>query len=561
MARLIPKIAIDEIGLKPERDVARALVEQLPLDCIVYHSYPWLRAERNDKSGKITLKEGEADFVVVLPELGLLVIEVKGGCIEYDQVNHLWYRSSIGGSRKEIKDPFKQARSNTHYLEEQAVRHSFPGEKNIPCGFGYAVVFPDCVYTGPLPPGAERSIVLSANDLPYLGRRVPDILKRWCRPSEPKALSKQQLDGILKGLSPSFQLLPVLFRRIEEQEERLFRLTEEQMRVLDYLKKHKRAAIEGVAGSGKTLLAKAQAQRFADQSLKTLLVCYNRVLADWLKKSLPPEYEDRIAVFNFHRLCRKYCVDAGIPFAPEHSLDHGFWKSEAAALFIDAIEKSAQFFDAIVVDEGQDFFPDWWVPLEMIRWEDGAFYLFYDPAQNLYVGDDFSIPNLGPPITLPTNCRNTVRIASTCSKIRGLEIPVRTDAPLGDDTIVRVATSQTLQVKSCEKFIGEWLVRGKLRPSQVVIQCPHVRRNSSLAEMEELQGVPITEKLADWEAGKGVLFSTIRSFKGLEADAVIIIDVPRPDTLPHFSLSDFYVACSRAKHLLVVLPVCEGILS
>lgn len=79
--------------------------------------------------------------------------------------------------------------------------------------------------------------------------------------------------------------------------------------------------------------------------------------------------------------------------------------------------------------------------------------------------------------------------------------------------------------------------------------------------MEELQGVPITEKLADWEAGKGVLFSTIRSFKGLEADAVIIIDVPRPDTLPHFSLSDFYVACSRAKHLLVVLPVCEGILS
>ena len=46
MARLIPNIEIDDISLKPERDVARALVELLPNDCTVYHSYPWLRLER-----------------------------------------------------------------------------------------------------------------------------------------------------------------------------------------------------------------------------------------------------------------------------------------------------------------------------------------------------------------------------------------------------------------------------------------------------------------------------------------------------------------------------------
>ena len=40
MARLIPKIAPEDISNVGERDVAIALVEQLPNECIVYHSFP-----------------------------------------------------------------------------------------------------------------------------------------------------------------------------------------------------------------------------------------------------------------------------------------------------------------------------------------------------------------------------------------------------------------------------------------------------------------------------------------------------------------------------------------
>ena len=79
MAHLIPTLSVEEIDNKPERDVARALLEQLPNHVIVYHSYPWLRPDRNDRSKKTTLKEGEADFLILWPELGLLVLEVKGG--------------------------------------------------------------------------------------------------------------------------------------------------------------------------------------------------------------------------------------------------------------------------------------------------------------------------------------------------------------------------------------------------------------------------------------------------------------------------------------------------
>jgi len=408
MARLIPKMEVDDIGLKPERDVARQLVEQLPEDCVVYHSYPWLKAERNDRQGKDTLREGEADFVIVDPRNGLLVLEVKGGEIEYDSASHCWYRRVGGGRRKQINDPFEQARRNTHYLEEHIRERSFAMRNHLPCAYGYAVVFPDCTYSGALPGGSDHAIILSGGDLPYIGRRIPEILRKWSRVKNPGPLTREELNGIVQGLSPCLQLMPVLVRRLEDQEEQLVRLTAEQLRLLDFLAMHERAAIQGVAGSGKTLLARAQAQRFADAGKRTLFVCYNRALAEWLRASMPEAYEDRIVVRHFHGLCSDFCRKVSIPFAVPDKDQDQFWKYKAPDLFTQALDLTTERFDAVVADEGQDFYPDWWLPLEMINQEgdQGPFYIFYDPAQNLFVQDELSIPSVGRPFELPTNCRN-----------------------------------------------------------------------------------------------------------------------------------------------------------
>ena len=75
MAKLIPPVNIDDISVKSERDVARSLVERLPNDCTVYHSYPWLRLERNQyKPENQVLQEGEADFLIIWPDRGVLVL-------------------------------------------------------------------------------------------------------------------------------------------------------------------------------------------------------------------------------------------------------------------------------------------------------------------------------------------------------------------------------------------------------------------------------------------------------------------------------------------------------
>ncbi|PWQ93500.1 nuclease-related domain-containing DEAD/DEAH box helicase [Leucothrix arctica] len=554
MARLIPKVEIEEIGVKSERDTARFLVDQLPNDCIIYHSYPWLKTDRNDR-GNTTIKEGETDFVIILPSHGMLVLEVKGGEITYDEHSRTWSRVLGGGRLKGIQDPFEQVRRNTHYLKDKIMLRGYPGAKNLPFTFGYAVVFPDCEYSGPTPVGSEPAIIFSASDLPYLDRRIATALNQWSRLDRPRPLSSNDISNISKAISPSFNLLPVLFRKLEEQEEKLFRLTKEQQNLLAFLGQKQRACIEGVAGSGKTMLAQAQAEKFADQGMRTLLVCYNKTLAKWINDSIALEYKDKIVVKHFHGLCADWVRKAGMAFSPPTQNADQFWKDEAADLLMDAIDMVTEKFDAVIVDEGQDFYPNWWMPLEMINSKEdkGAMYVFYDPRQNLYIGEKGALPALGEPLNLPTNCRNTRLIADKCSDILDVDILTRDDAPVGTKPVVLSLELDSDIRRSVERYISEWVKQGKLKTSQVAILSPNRKIRSSLNDLLSVKGIQIIEDIDDWRSGKGVLFSTVKNFKGLESDAVIIVDVPTEEDSTFFKQSDFYVACSRAKHLLVVI--------
>jgi hypothetical protein len=554
LARLIPKVDVEEIAVKSERDTARCLVEQLPNDCIIYHSYPWLRSDRNDR-GNTTIKEGETDFVIILPSHGMLILEVKGGKINYDDITRAWSRVLGNGDLKPIQDPFEQARRNTHYLENAIKLRGYQGANNLPFTFGYAVVFPDCEYKGATPAGGEPAIIFSANDLPYLDRRITSALNQWSRRDRPEPLSADDIKNITKAISPGFDLLPVLFRKIEEQEEKLFRLTKDQKSLLNFLGQKQRSCIEGVAGSGKTMLAQAQAEKFADQGKSTLLVCYNKTLAKWISDSIADEYKDKITVKHFHGLCAEWIRKAGMSFSPpSHNADL-FWKDEAADQLMDAIDMVPEKFDAVIVDEGQDFYPNWWMPLELINsaGDEGAMYVFYDPRQNLYVDQKGSLPALGEPFNLPINCRNTRSIANKCSQILDVEIATRDDAPQGADPIVLTLELDYDIKRRVESYINDWVKQGKLKPSQVAVLSPNIKGRSSIKDLHAARGIKITEDIDAWREDKGVLFSTVKSFKGLEADAIIIIDVPVEEDSTFFRQSDFYVACSRAKHVLVVI--------
>lgn len=555
MARLLPDYPIVSIEQPAERAVAEALCAQLPKEIVVFHSYPWLRPHRHDSAPKESLHEGEIDFVIVHPRFGFLVVEVKGGHMVFDVRRQQWDR--MGGNHTP-KDPFKQAAKNMHALEKLMLKRSFPNERSLPLTRGFCVIFPDCEWTGTPPPGAVNENLFAASDMTNLGRKIEDLFLAFDRRANPGTLKATVLDGMMRALSSTFKLTPALWREIEEEERHIFRFTEQQALILDALIHHKRAAVEGVAGSGKTQLAMTKARAFADEDKRVLLLCFNKLLADSLAADLPEVYAERITVRNYHRLAHEWCARAGVPFPA--SEDEVFWREQAPQLLEQALDLLLDDrFDAIVVDEGQDFHHRWWDSIELLNREitDGPMYVFYDPVQQLFHHDEQRMPHLGTPFRLHWNCRNTRSISAVSGAAIGVSISVKPDAPNGQLPEVIVAESDGAQRKAIESCLRRWTTGpGGIQSKHVVILCAGSVSRSSLHGVTRLADSPLTEDLAEWKAGKGVLITSLRRFKGLEADAVILCDVPMPQTYPgpdNFSMSHLYVGCSRAKHLLCVV--------
>jgi superfamily I DNA and RNA helicase len=423
-------------------------------------------------------------------------------------------------------------------------------------------VFPDCDYRGSVPPGAHESALFGASDLTTLGLKVENLFR--LQPFVPTTeLSSTVLDGITRGLTSTFQLVPALWREVEDQERRLFRFTEDQLNILKVLQSHVRAAILGVAGSGKTVLAIAKARSFADEGKRVLFLCFNEMLAEWLRLQLPAAYCDSVSIRNYHKLCHEWVKAAGLVW-PKAVDEAAFFRSEAPKLLEQAIDLLPErCFDAVVVDEGQDFMPAWWDTVELInkRPTEGPLYIFYDPDQQIFQATAASMPDLGAPFLLPFNCRNTERIASRCGEILGKRIPVNRGAPEGRAPKLIEAPSSEQQIKEVERQIKEWMTPSiGLKSNQVAVVTRGKVQNSSLAGVRSLAGYSVTENLSEWRSGAGILLTSLYRFKGLEADALIVADVIQPDPqAAHggFRPQHLYVACSRAKHLLTIVSLSE----
>ena len=557
MARLLPDADPAAIELDPERRVAEALCDQLPNSCVIFHSYPWLRPERDlkRKGKKDVLREGEADFVVVHPRYGIVVIEVKGGQMVFDPELQRWGRK---GATHQVKDPFDQAARNLRALEEQIQSRYFGGYPQLPFTRARCVVFPHCDYKGTLPPGAHGSIFFGAADLTDIGDKLEHLLK--IQPFVPKEpLSRSVLDAITRGLTSTFQMVPALWAEIEDQEKRLFLLTEDQLNILKLLQDHPRAAVQGVAGSGKTILAMSKARTFADEGMHVLFVCFNELLASWLRSQLPEVYKNAVTVRNYHKLCSEWVQAAGMAW-PMITDESEFFRSEAAQLLEQAIDfRQDLCFDAVVVDEGQDFQPAWWDTIELLnkRPMEGALYVFFDPDQQIFRETAGSMPDLGKPFVLPVNCRNTSRIAAHCGSILDKEIAVNHGAPKGRTPRVVHAGSGSEQVDAANAQVAEWTSKESgLRADQIAIITRGKASNSSLGGVREIGGLPVVDDLERWRSGAGILLTSLYRFKGLEADALIFVDVckPAPSAPPYgFRSEHFYVGCSRAKHLLTIV--------
>jgi hypothetical protein len=151
---------------------------------------------------------------------------------------------------------------------------------------GHVVCFPD-VFTklDTLPPEADEKITITGSLVPHVGTLIPTILNSF-RKDTHRELSDGEAESIRKALIPEFEYGTSLADMIGVAEQKIFKLTEEQCRLLDFLGDREKVLVKGCAGTGKTVLALKKAGELALDGKKVLLLCYNVPLGRLLEKSL-----------------------------------------------------------------------------------------------------------------------------------------------------------------------------------------------------------------------------------------------------------------------------------
>ncbi|MFQ6180342.1 DNA/RNA helicase domain-containing protein [Sinorhizobium meliloti] len=418
-----------------------------------------------------------------------------------------------------------------------------------------AIAFPHCLFKEQPPLDLPAKAILTMDDMDHIEQAV---LRAFEAGGKQEEFTVDEFDAIIKVLAPEFRVYEPLKVGIDASSSLLERLTSQQLAVLRGFEGNPRAIIEGVAGSGKTLLAMQRALSFGRAKRSVLFTCFNVELAKWVREEIADrlvENGGNVTVSNFHRLASDLCKDAGIDFTVNQDQPQLWWDEFAPDLLAEAamhLYKEEPAFDAIVVDEAQDFSPNWWDALEYLHTQNGPIWAFWDKAQSL------RREPVDPPIkdafrfNLTTNCRNTRRIAVCASTAANVPTQPFDLAPLGRPPRVIVPPNVNALSGLVQQELRSLLSEHRLAPKQIAVLSPVQRQNSPLSHVAAVDGVPFTSDAATWRANGGILWSTARSFKGLEADVIVLSGFAGLSDL--FTVSDLYVALTRARSHLVVIP-------
>ncbi len=553
MARMIPGIQVGR-NARGEKKLYLKIKEMLPNDFSVFHGL-----EYTSVSSGAGVVVGEVDFLVVHQKLGLMVVEVKGGeRVEFHPEEGAWYSWDVSGKKHRITDPFVQAKKNINELIEKIRDARVFGRRNasLPFCYGHSVSFPDAkVDCDNYPPGCPRELVIDVTDLPFLKEAVTRLYLRYAGGRKKPGMDSRQFNDLInKVLMPEFRVATSIGLEVQQEEEVLLRLTEEQCKLLDFLGERRRALIKGYAGTGKTFLAVEKARRLALDGNRVLVLCFNRPLADHLARLIGSkgDWSENVTVNTFHGLCDASAQEAGLEFGPPSDSRAGaeFWRETAPLILLEAIDKLGLTFDAVIIDEGQDFESDWFDVLIQLLKDPGSSYLyiFYDPLQDIY-GKESSFPIQEPAYELTDNCRNTKRIAEFVSSIGDFEYGFPDGQVAGERVEHYLCSTSEEQVEKVEAIV-KTLIAGEVKPSQIVILSPNRKERSCMADSDEICGLKLCTEVLDLDDGR-IRFSTLHRFKGLEADAIIVCDVDGAP--PNCDSYHQYVSMSRAKHLLFIV--------
>ncbi|MGG1674282.1 3'-5' exonuclease [Neobacillus sp. NRS-1170] len=603
MAITIPE-TIRSSATAGERLFFRTLKNFLPDDYIVYFE-PEIQGRR-------------PDFVIIGPDLGLVVLEVK----DYTkntlfQINHdEWHIVTTSGDQAVLKSPMKQARDNMFHVidvlkkDKNLVQLDGKYKFQLKFPYGHGVVFTrmfskDFIKEG-LYSVIEPHLCLTRDEIDpdkvefseeVLMEKILNMFVVPFRLKEP--LSIEDINAIRYHLFPEVRISAEYKPPVPYQDQLLLSLHD--IKTMDLHQENlakqigdKNRLIRGVAGSGKTIILASRAKMLSKQhpDWKILILCYNISLANAIQQMINHMLNEPEDLFDFDPN-HKAVQNQNILVRNFHAWLKNDLKIREQQLpqFIEKLEKKEAIlptYDAVLIDEGQDFEADWLHLVSLlINGDTKSLLLVEDRAQTIYRRkrsylQDTGLSFQGRSKVLSINYRNTqqiVKFAWDFYRKHSLFKNKVVNRELEGDIIAPQSTKrkgpEPGMVKAANFFDEMRLVSRQIKklheerkvPLDEMLILYRVKRTHKYPIIDIIKkalteaGLPyfwitendVSKRTFAKEDGK-VKISTIDSSKGLDFRAVFIVNV---DSMP-FPLEEdkerevslLYIGMTRAKEFL-----------
>jgi hypothetical protein len=539
MAKFFPEsFPFDADPRDPEYQLFRMLHE-LPEHFSVIYS-------KKFKGGKYSKEETEIDFLIFDGHKNLICLEVKGGEIAYSGPDRQWFQNG-----KEMKKaPDWQASAATKAVIE------YLGPDSLKLNIGWALAFPDCSR----PAGSGR-IAEVPDDLILDSQVLLDpekAIARVCHYNEShfcrEGVNRYQASSILERLLRSVGFITKIGVALLHDAKQLVQATEQQLDILDDLELNPKTAVMGYAGTGKTIIATEFAKRCSEKGQKVLLLFYNRMVANTVRYGLGRD--SSIECSTFHSLARNKIESIDKNWWDENKSANNpdFWDMAVPLKMLELLESKNPQYNVIIVDEGQDFKPEWFETLEKLLIPDEAsrYVVFYDGNQDIF-GRWKSLPWQPHAYTkknLRKNCRNTKAIINYLNKIIPSEMVGFENSPAGQPVRFENSSSlkeESIRIRDCvESFLKEGV-----EPGKIVILINKSLAESSVSAIQKIGRYPVEWMGKTYRPDAPLIQVTnITNFKGLEADVILVTGIGKQE---HTKVPEMlYTQASRARLLLSI---------
>ncbi len=522
-----------------EIETLALLATALPDAYTIFHGVHWTHVERGFSA------YGEIDFIVVAPDGRLLLIEQKSGFLaETDE----------GLAKRYVGQEKPKLVKNQILRTITALRQRYGQDAaavNGGLNIDYLLYCPDYQVRRIDAAGIDPQRIVDASRRDQL----PTIIRQVLPIQEGDEVSSQR-ERVLRFLNNVLQLVPDPSAMIGQANAIVTRLSgglATWARQLDF--SPFRLHVSGTAGSGKTQLALAEFHAALSAGKQPLYVCFNRPLADHIRKLLP----DGGRICSFHQLCDVFARESGI--SPDYR-DATVWQQLERTLANANLPPNWQF-DVLIVDEGQDFSAGWRDALLRLLKPEGRMIWLEDPMQNLYGREPVPLPGW---VTLhaDTNYRSPRQVVDLLMSLAPASATITAASPFAGadiDVLTWPEDDASQMLAQTRNAIKKCLGAGFTRNDMAIVSF-RGREHSSLLHLDALGQHTLKSFDGSYDLFGNPVFrdgellaESVYRFKGQSAPAVIFTEIDF-DTLDDKSFRKLFVGMTRAR-LKLVLVISE----